>query len=147
MGIVGCVSQPEMDLDIVETEAVYFETIGQGETSLFTDTTRIAIRDQGNWDTSRENMKTVLPFPEIDFSQLMAVVVAVPMPVRGVTVQVQSVEVVEDEMVVSYLMGVPGDDCRGNDQPSVPFQVIMLPQQPQRPIRFEEAIEEYRCTL
>ena len=144
--LMGCGTQPEIDMDVDETEAVYFETIGQGASSLFTDTTQVVIKSEVMWNEYEQYMKTVLPFPEIDFSQLMVVVVAVPVPMRGVTIQIQSAELADDEMVVNYLMAFPGDDCRGNDQPSSPFQVVMMPHK-EIPVRFEHEFEEYPCTL
>ena len=72
-------------------------------------------------------MKTVIPFPEIDFSQLMVAVVAVPVPMLGVSIQVQSIERIQEDVVIYYQMGIPGDDCRGNDNATTPFQVVMLP--------------------
>lgn len=144
--LAGCGSQPEMDTDIEETEAVYFEVIGQGATSSFTDTTQVVVMDQDSWNNYEQYMKTVIPFPEIDFSQLMVVLVAVPVPEQGVSIQVQSVERMAGNAVVSYQMGYPGKDCRGSDQPSTPFQVIMLPKV-EANYTFEHFIEEYHCTL
>ena len=143
---VGCSSEPEMDTDIEETEAVYFEVIGQGATSLFTDTTQVVVTDQQMWDDYQQNMKTVIPFPEIDFSQLMAVVVAVPVPMLGVSIQIQSIEKVNEDVIIHYQMGIPGNDCRGNDNPTTPFQVVMLPQM-EANYRFERTTDEYNCTL
>ncbi len=145
--LAGCGgSQPDLDTDIEETEAIYFDYIGQGASSTFADTTQIVIKDQEMWDSYQQYMETVLPFREIDFSQLMVVLVAVPVPIRGVAIQIQSVELVQGELVVNYAMGYPGDDCRGNDQPSTPFQAVVL-RQIDASAQFERTVEKLPCTL
>ena len=143
---IGCSSQPEMDTDIEETEALYFEVIGQGASSQFTDTTQVVLKDQQAWEDYQQYMKTVIPFPEIDFSQLMVVVVAVPVPMLGISIQIQSIERINEDVVVNYQMGIPGSDCRGNDNPTTPFQVVMLPQATGN-FQFESTTDEYQCTL
>ena len=142
----GCGTQPEMDTDIEETEALYFEVIVQGASSLFADTTQIVVTDSVAWDDYQQYMKTVIPFPEIDFSQLMVALVAVPVPMRGVSIQVQSIERIQEDVVIYYQMGIPGSDCRGNDNPTTPFQAVMLPQTKGN-FSFESSEEEYMCTL
>ena len=136
-----------MDTDIEETEALYFEVIGQGASSLFTDTTQVVVTDQLAWDDYQQYMKTVIPFPEVDFSQLMVALVAVPVSMRGVSIQIQSIERVNDVVIIYYQMGVPGSDCRGNDNPTTPFQAVMLPQTTITNFQFESTEEEYKCTL
>ena len=144
--VAGCGSQPEMDTDIEVTEAVYFEVIGQGTSSSFTDTTQVVIKDLDSWNNYEANMKPVIPFPEIDFSQLMVIAIAVPVPITGVSVQVQSVERIGDDVVIDYQMGYPGDDCRPIDQQAIPYQVIMLPKT-EANYRFSSTTEKYDCTL
>ena len=144
--VAGCGSQPEMDTDIEVTEAIYFEVIGQGTSSSFSDTTQAIVKDSTSWGNYEQYMKPVIPFPEIDFSQLMVVALAVPVPITGVSIQVQSVEMIGEDLVINYQMGYPGDDCRTIDQPAIPYQVIMMPQT-EANYTFESTIEKYDCTL
>ena len=144
--VSGCLSGPQIDNDIVETEAVYFEPIGQGSTATFETVTQQVVYDVDSWSTYQQYMETVLPFREVDFSQLMVLFAAVPSNTGGVTVQFESVEIVGDELVVSYVLGEPGRDCRVMDLPSVPFQAIML-RRIDMPIRFEHRTEPQPCTL
>lgn len=136
-----------MDTDIEITEALYFEVIGQGASSLFADTTQIVVTDSLAWDGYQQYMKTVIPFPEIDFSQLMVALVAIPSPMLGVSIQIQSIERVNEDVIINYQMGIPGSDCRGNDNPTTPFQAVMLPQIEANNYKFESTEEEYNCTL
>ena len=142
----GC-TEPEIDNEnIVETEAIYFEPIGLGSSSAFNAVTEKAIYDADTWNDYQQYMETVLPFRDVDFSQLMVVFVAVPAHTGGVTVQIESVEIGETDVVVSYVLGQPGEDCRVMDIPSAPFQAVML-RRLDGPFRFEHRTEPQPCTL
>ena len=142
----GCGPEPQMDNDIVETEAVYFEPIGRGSSAAFDTVTEKVIYDGDSWKDYQQYMETVLPFPDVDFSQLMVIFAAVPAERSGVTVQFESVEIAGDEVVASYVLGVPGPDCRVMDVPSTPFQVILL-RRIDAPVRFERRSEAQPCTF
>jgi hypothetical protein len=92
-------------------------------------------------------METVLPFRDIDFSQLMVAFVALPVSSGGITLQIESVELDAGELIVGYLMGEPGPDCRVIDAPSVPFQAVYLRRIKDVSVRFERRTEMQRCTL
>ena len=150
LSLTGCQPQQEesvMDLDIDETEAVYFELIGQGSSAAFNTVMEQVVYEETVWDAFKLKMETVLPFSEIDFTQLMVAFVAVPHPSGGITMQIESAEIVDGELVIGYLVGVPGQDCRIIDTPSVPFQAVMLRRIEEIPVRFEHRTEEQQCTL
>ena len=142
----GCVSGPQIDNDIIETEAVYFEPIGQGSSADFSTVTEEMVYNAESWSEYQQYMETVLPFHDVDFSQLMVAFVAVPAHTGGVTVQIESAEIAGEELVISYVIGEPGDDCRVMDIPSVPFQAVTM-RQIDMPIRFEHREEAQACTL
>lgn len=147
--LMGC-GEPEIEEDFAEeifdAEAVYFEPIGQGSQASFDELTEIVVKDSTNWAFYKDKMETVIPFQDIDFSQLMVVFAAVPSANGGVTVQFESAEQTEGELVLSYLLGVPGADCRVIDTPSVPFQV-MITRKIDLPVKFEVREENQYCTL
>lgn len=136
-----------MDEEIDETEAVYFELIGQGSSAAFNTVMEQVVYDATQWDTLKLRMETVIPFEEVDFSQLMVAFVAVPHPSGGITLQIESAEIVDEELTLGYLVGVPGQDCRIIDTPSVPFQAVILRRIEGIPVRFEHRTEVQQCTL
>lgn len=147
--IAGC-TEPEIDNDFLEDlgdqEAVYFEPIGQGSQGSFDVRTERVISDSTTWASYQDKLETVLPFRHIDFSQLMVAFAAVPSTHGGVTVQFEAAERIEGELVLNYLVGMPGRDCRVIDTPSVPFQVMVI-RKFDLPVRFEYREERQPCTL
>ncbi len=145
----GC-SSPDDDVaefvEPVNAEAVYFEPIGQGSQASFDEKMEGVVKDSLSWVAYSEKMKTVLPFRDVDFSQLMVVFAAVPADHGGVTVQFESAERIGDELVLGYMLGMPGGDCRVIDTPSVPFQV-MVTRKIDLPVRFEYREERQPCTM
>ncbi len=148
--VSGCGTEPEIDNDFLEDlgdiEAVYFEAIGQGSQASFDQRIESVVRDSVSWVEYQEKMETVLPFRDVDFSQLMVAFVAFPHDNGGVTIQFESAERVEQELQINYVVGLPGADCRIIDTPSVPFQVMVLPRF-DLPVKFEYREETQYCTL
>ncbi|MEM8488762.1 MAG: hypothetical protein AAF564_24665 [Bacteroidota bacterium] len=147
--LAGCSTPeevPEVEEVPIDAEAFYFEPIGQGSQASFVERTEEVVRDSLTWVAFSEKMQTVLPFQDVDFSQEMVVFAAVPATHGGVTVQFESAERVEDELVLSYMLGLPGADCRIIDSPSVPFQV-MITRKVTLPVRFEYREERHFCTM
>lgn len=150
MALAGCTNEPEIDNDFLEelgdSEAVYFEPIGQGSQASFDQLTQTVVKDSAEWVSFSDKMRTVLPFRDVDFSQSMIAFAAVPSTHGGVTVQFESAERIENELVLSYLLGVPGQDCRVIDSPSVPFQAISI-RKIDVPVTFEFRKETQHCVL
>lgn len=136
-----------MDEEIDETEAIYFELIGQGSSAAFNTVMEQVVYDDAEWDAFKLKMVPVIPFEAIDFSQLMVAFVAVPHQSGGITLQIESAEIANGELVVGYLVGIPGQDCRIIDTPSVPFQAVVLRRIEGMPVRFEHRTEAQQCTL
>ena len=149
IALAGC-SEPDLDDDFSEdfdeTEAVYFETIGQGSQASFDERTESVVKDSVAWTSYKKKMATVLPFRQVDFSQLMIAFAAVPSPNGGVTIQFESAEQIGGELILSYLLGVPGPDCRIIDTPSVPFQAMVL-RKIDLPVKFTYREETQNCTF
>ncbi len=147
--LAGC-AEPEIEEDFAEevfdAEAVYFEPIGQGSQASFDELTQLVVTDSTMWALYKAKMRTVIPLRDIDFSRLMVVFAAVPSANGGVTVQFESAERVDGKLVLSYVLGVPGPDCRVIDTPSVPFQV-MITRKIDVPVKFETREENQYCTM
>ncbi len=147
--LTGC-SEPEIEVDDSEdfdqSEAVYFETIGQGSRASFDERTELIVKDAEAWELYKEKIATVIPIQDVDFSQLMIAFAAVPSPNGGVTIQFESAENINGELILSYLLGIPGPDCRIIDTPSVPFQAVLI-RKIDLPVRFEYREELQYCTL
>ena len=150
LSLSGCSTEPEIDNDFLDdlgdVEAVYFETIGQGSQASFDERIESVVTDSVSWAGYQDKMETVIPFRDVDFSQLMVAFAAVPSDNGGVTIQFESAERIEQELIINYVLGVPGADCRIIDTPSVPFQVMVLPKF-DLPVRFEYREEKQYCTL
>ncbi len=150
MVLAGCNTEPEIDNDFLDDigdiEAVYFEPIGQGSQSSFDQRMETVVKDSVAWASYLDKMKTVIPIRDVDFSQLMVAFAAIPSPHAGITVQFESAERIEGELVLSYLLGVPGQDCRIIDTPSAPFQAIVI-RKIDLPVKFEYRQETQHCVL
>ncbi len=145
IGLVGC--GPEQDPEAVsETMAVYFESIGRGQSGAFTDTLEVVIRDSTEWDAVRAQLDTLLPFRDVDFSEAMVLLAAVPTPIGGSTIIFESVEDDGEHIIAMYQLGLPGRDCRSIEGAALPFQAVMVPRT-DAPVRFEHNMARNPCTL
>lgn len=138
---------PAQDPDAISPSmAVYFETVGQGQSMVLTDTLEVVVRDSAAWMALAGQLETLLPMKPIDFGQSMALVAAVPTSMGGSSVVFASVEDDGSTLIATYMVGIPGWDCRIIDGRTVPFQVVVVPRS-EAPVRFEHAQEPYPCTM
>jgi hypothetical protein len=138
---------PGQDPDAISpSTAVYFEALMRGQSASFADTVEVVVRDAGSWDAMLGRLETLLPMPQVDFSEGMVLLVAVPTPTGGTSIQFESVEDDGQTWIATYTIGMPARDCRAIEGVAVPFQAVVVPQS-DRPVRFEHSIEPYPCTM
>lgn len=124
---------------------LYFETIGMGQYGTMRDTTEAVYRDEASFQSVRDSLTLLAPLPEIDFSQVMVGLVAIPTNSGGYVVEVKSVEKTGDEISVNYELSIPGQDCITLDALSLPFQLVII-QQSEGVVSFQRNETTYRCT-
>ncbi len=121
-----------------------FTRLGQGQHASLRDTTEQVIRDATAWAALADSLRPVMPFDSVDFSNQVLLLAAVPVPSGGYNLGFEEVNRVGDEIVASYVLMQPGEDCATTMALATPFQVIRLPR-PDLPIRFERTTEAYSC--
>jgi hypothetical protein len=143
----GCQRTDDAGLpDESAPEALYFEAIGAGQAGLLRDTTEVALRTPEEWDAIKDSLRTVEPIREVDFSQTMLLVAALPQNSGGYRVQFESVEKTGDEILASYVVYAPGPDCMTIMALTLPFQVVAARQAEGR-VTFRRRVELESCAL
>lgn len=142
--LTGCLGEPEVETEVLITEALAFEAIGHGQRAML-DTTEVAIRDAETWATYQEQLQPLQPFEEVDFSREMVVLAALPVPTGGYGIEIDVVEKTPDSLIVGYLLSTPGSDCIATLGQGVVFQAVRVAQA-EGALRFERSEEAYRCS-
>ena len=124
---------------------LYFEAIGMGQYGSIRDTTEVVYRDEASFRTVLDKLTLLAPLREIDFSQVMVGLVAMPTNSGGYVVEVKSVEKTGDDISINYELTIPGPDCITLDALSLPFQLVVI-QQSDGAVSFERDETTYRCT-
>lgn len=124
---------------------LYFEAVGRGQYGTTRDTTEVVLRDEESFQQALSSLTLLGPLPEIDFSQVMVGLIAIPTQSGGHVVEVKSVEKTGDAISVNYEFSQPGVDCITLDALSLPFQLVII-QQSEGTVSFERNETTYRCT-
>ncbi len=143
---LGCQRGPEAEVVVEATEVLPFENVGVGASASLTDTTEVILYTPEAWENYRARLRSVGPFKPVDFSQEMVVLVAVPVPSGGYSVEVESVEKAGDEVVVHYVLYTPDRACIPVEGTAVPYQVVKARRAEGSP-RFVRRTEPFPCTL
>lgn len=144
--IFGC-GDSEADEDAVaEAEVLYFEPIGYGRSGTLSDTTEIVLRTEEEWLSYRDSLNPVAPFADVDFTQSVVLLVALPQETSGHSIDFLSVEESDSNAVAHYVVSVPAEDCLTAIADAVPFQAVMV-RRTDKPVQFTHELEEYRCTF
>lgn len=125
-------------------DTLAFSLLGQGQYARL-DTTERVVRDAATWQALRDSLRPAVPFDSVDFAGEMLLLVAVPAPGGGYTIEFQRVEEDSAGWQARYVLAEPGADCLTAQAQAVPFQVVRLPRT-DAPIHFERVHERYRCT-
>ncbi len=144
-GLLGCgPSGTVPDAEDEMVESLYIEPLGLGVSAAIQDTTALVFRTAEDWEGFRDNLRPRGPFKESDFEQTMILVAAVPAPTGGYTVEFESVEIIGDEIVASYVVSAPGYDCVAISALTQPFQVVAV-RQVEGNVRFVHRTETESC--
>lgn len=133
---------PEEDL----SEPLYYEPIGRGQSTVELDTIEAVIRTPDSLASYVSLLRPPYPFRTVDFSQAMVILVAVPEPAGGYSVDVESVEKLEDRIRVDYVLTIPGEDCVVSMGRNTPF-VAVLVRRTEGDATFTHRTEEMPCGL
>lgn len=143
--LAGCI-EATPGPDEPASEPLYFEPIGLGQTALLADTTELLIRDAALWEAYQDSLRPLGAFAPVDFEQAMVLLVAVPVTTGGYSVQVETVERLEDEVVARYMLTIPDDDCIPMMSAATPFQAVLVRRAPGE-VRFERETEPFHCQM
>jgi len=144
VGLSAC-SRAHVEIDDA-TEPLVFETIGLGQKGFVADTLETVIRDSVLWAEMGKNLSPIAPFRTVDFSQEMVGLIAMRVESGGYAVDVETVEIVDDEIVVSYVVSEPDTDCITMMADALAFQAVTI-RRADGDVRFERRNERYKCTF
>lgn len=133
---------PDAEDEMVES--LYVEPLGLGFSAAIEDTTGLVFRTEEAWAEFRDRLQPRGPFKVSDFEQMMILVAAVPAPTGGYTVEFESVEIIGDEIVASYVVSAPGYDCVAISALTQPFQVVAV-RKVEGNVRFVHRTETESC--
>lgn len=140
----GC--QVQSHLGEAPDEVLYFESIGFGQTGSVRDTLEVMLRDENSYRDALEMVTPLGELPDVDFSQTMVGLIAIPTNSGGYTVEVKSVEKTGEEITVSYLFSMPGEDCMTVQALSLPFQIVII-RWAEGNVTFVRDTERYSCAI
>ena len=146
IAFLGCVDTEADEDSEPETEVLYFEPIGYGRSGSLSDTTEVVLRSEEAWQTYRDSLNSVAPFVEVDFSQSVVLLAALPQETSGYSIDFLSVEEGDSIAVAHYVVSIPAEDCLTAIATAVPFQAVMV-RRTDKPVQFTREVEEYRCTF
>lgn len=139
----GC--QPEEEPPTVTlAEAFAFEPLGRGNRARL-DTAEVVIREAATWAAYQDSLRPLQPFGTVNFAQEMVLLAAVPVPSGGYSVLFETVEKIEDGLTATYVLSVPGPDCRATMGTAVVFQAVRVARF-EGAVRFVREADPYRCT-
>jgi hypothetical protein len=139
--ISGCESQPVADTS--PDEVLYFETLGNGSVR---DTLEVILKDESSLQEMLAKIRPLGPIPEVDFTQVMVGLIAVPTESGGYVVEVKSIEKTGDHITVNYEFATPGQDCLTLQALSLPFQLVII-KRSEGQITFVRTSKPYSCAL
>ncbi|NNE69420.1 MAG: hypothetical protein HKN29_03535 [Rhodothermales bacterium] len=143
LSMTGCGADSEI---LTEGDYLFFERIGIGQAGALTDTAEWVLRDSTSWAEAQEQLQPLAAFEPVDFSQEVVIVVAIPTESGGYHIELESVEEMEDHVLVSYLFHEPALDCITLSALALPFQAVSVKRFEGKPVRFERRTQKYECT-
>ena len=144
LSATGCVQ--ESTLDDGPDDVLSFEPIALGHQGSTRDTLELVLRTPEELADALELVTPLGELPEVDFSQYMVGLVAVPTESGGYIVEVQSVEKTGDEITINYVLNVPADDCITVQALSLPHQIVII-RRDMGSVTFEHERKRYLCGM
>jgi len=142
--MAGC--QPQSTLEDGPDDVLFFESIGLGHYGTTREPIELVLRDEGAYQEAIRQVSPLADLPEVDFTQTMVGLIAVPTESGGYVVEVQSVERTGEEIIINYRLATPGEDCITVQALSLPFQVVIIRQTPGN-VTFVREDRRYSCEL
>lgn len=145
--VAGC-NEPDAEVEVEDTEVLYFENLARGIQATFADTvaTELVLRDSAAWAAVKDSLRAPVPLPDPDFSQGMVVLVARRFESGGYDLFVESVEVVGDTLLASYIIAEPGTSCRPAMGITYPYHAVIVRPAEGTPV-FQTSRTPYSCEL
>ena len=141
---IGCKPQPVADDG--PDEVLYFEPIAMGHNGSVRDTMEVVFTESEALQAVVSNLNLLGPVKDVDFSQTMVALIAIPTESGGYIVEVKSVEKTGDQIVVSYEFSTPGPDCVTIQALSLPFQMVKI-KRSEGDITFNRITKRSKCGL
>jgi len=136
----------EVFLDDGPDEVIFFESIAMGQQGAVRDTLELILRDQATLEAALPKVQPFGEIPEIDWSQMMVGLIAIPAESGGYIVEVQSVERTGEEVNVHYQLAVPGEDCITVQALALPHQIVII-RKTEGNVTFVRERERYSCGM
>ena len=143
-GATGCAQVDEEEGE--QSDPLYFETVGRGHTGTVQDTLEFIVRDADTWRAVQEDLRPLAEFEEVEFTQALIALIALPAESGGYTIEVESVESLNNVITVSYLVSEPGPDCITPEAEALPFLAVMI-RKFEGEAEFVRRTERYKCGL
>ncbi len=141
--ITGCGEDSEI---LTEGDYLFFERVGSGQSGSVSEVSEWVLRDSASWAEAQTRLRPLAPFEPVDFTQAVVVAIAIPTESGGYHVEVESVEELEDHVLVTYLFQKPALDCITLSALAVPFLVVEVRRFDDKEVRFERREQKYECT-
>lgn len=127
-------------------EVLYFEPVAMGHNGSVRDTMEVVFTEPSEFQDAVANLNLLGPIGDIDFSQTMVGLIAIPTESGGYVVQVKSIEKTGNQIVVSYEFSTPGQDCMTIQALSLPFQIVKM-KRSEGEITFNRITKRSSCGL
>lgn len=138
--------ETEVILDDGPDEVITFEPIAMGQQGAVRDTLELILRDQAALEAVLPKVQPFGEMPQIDWTQMMVGLIAVPTESGGYVVEVQSVERTGSEVNVHYKLAVPGEDCISVQALALPHQIVVI-RKTEGNVTFVRERERYSCGM
>lgn len=129
-----------------EGDYLVFDRVGIGQSGSVAEASEWVLRDSVSWAEAQTKLRPLAPFEPVDFTQSVLVAVAIPTESGGYHIEVESVEEMEDHVLVTYLFHKPALDCIALSALALPFQVVEVRRFEDKEVRFERREQKYECT-
>ncbi len=129
-----------------DVETLVFEPVAIGQNAAVTDTTVVIFRDSLSWAAEAGRFPSIEDYKPVDFDQSMIVVVGLPRSTGGYSIEVESVDKIGDEIMVSFIVNEPGSDCLAVAALTYPFQAVAVRKADGR-VGFSGRTVRYNCSV
>lgn len=127
---------------LTEDRQLSFETIGEGIHAPI-DAGEYVFRDREEWEAMARQFHDL--DREVDFDRDAVLLAAYNATTGGYSLRFGSVEVLDGEVVATYIIRRPGPDCMVTQALTRPYQIVLVAGLPDTTVRFQQRSESYSC--